>query len=53
MAEIRTVTTLRNTCAEIKSTIGDYEAGCNGLRADLVHYTAAIAIFEANSDRGP
>lgn len=51
MAEIRTVTTLRNKRAEIESAIGNYEARLKQARADLAHITAAIAIFEASGDR--
>jgi hypothetical protein len=51
MAEIRTVTTLRNKRAEIETAIGNYETRLKQARADLAHITAAIAIFEASGDR--
>jgi hypothetical protein len=50
MAEIRTVTTLRSKRAEIIAAIANYEKRLAQARADLVHITAAITIFEASGD---
>lgn len=46
MAEIRTVTTLRNKRLEILRSIALYEERLDQARADLAHIGAAITIFE-------
>src|SRR5271163_4357408 len=50
MTEIRTVTTLRTKRAEILASISLYEKRLSQARADLAHFTACIAIFEASGD---
>jgi hypothetical protein len=50
MAEIRTVTTLRNKREEISASIRLYARQLAQARADLTHFTAAIRIFEASGD---
>ena len=50
MGEIRTVTTLRAKREEIIHSIRLYEKQIAQARADLMHITAAIRIFEASGD---
>jgi hypothetical protein len=50
MAEIRTVTTLRDKRDEIATSIRLYERQIVQVRADLAHVTAAIRIFEASGN---
>ena len=50
MAEIRTVTTLRNKRDEIAASVRLYERQLEQAKADLAHVLAAIRIFEASGD---
>jgi hypothetical protein len=50
MAEIRTVTTLRNKAQEIVASINTYERKLAQARADLAHVTAIIRLFEASGE---
>lgn len=51
MAEIRTVTTLRNKRDQIAAAIASYEQKLAQARADLAHINASITIFEASGER--